>query len=217
VAIVKDNMDMLLLYTRAAMTHLSPRIRDTGMDALNSLLQVAPETLVTSAGGWTKTLPALLGLMGWGGHQPASKAASKGWISAGGITLGGVKNEVDSKRAIRQMDVLKQLLTAGLRDADADQKNHFKLLELRQAWPLWQFEHHVIAKGSNPYAHLNLYGELGAEATEMCPDLSDRHRVLATYVGGIKSGIERAKSQGGGIGRAAMSMEKIIGHPSGMH
>jgi pre-rRNA-processing protein IPI1 len=208
----RDHVDRLLLYTRAALTHLNPRVRATGVDALEWLVNVAGPQVVTAAGGWTKTLPSMLVLLGWGGQKVATgKDVTKGWSVGGGAeTSRGVRSEDETKAQIRQMQVLALLLAAGLVDGGAEGRESREVAGMRCQWPLWQAGRHRVPSTSNPYAHLNLFGELGSEASELCPDLGDRMRVFEGYVLEMRKGIESLKKEGGGIGRAAVGVEKLI-------
>jgi len=77
-------------------------------------------------------------------------------------------------------------------------------------WPLRQWQQHRVPSRNNPYAYLNLHGEMGAEPDDTCPDYDDRLRVFELSSIEVRKGVETAKKEGGGIGRAAVRLDKVM-------
>lgn len=204
---IRDNVEQLLLYSRAAMTHLSVRIRLTGLDMLEFLLNTAGQEVVTSPGGWMKTLKAMLGLLGWSQEQNQPKGAG-GWRSTGaGNSV--AKSEDETKVAARQLQIFSLLLEVALLEPRGqDQPNG---TVHRNDFPLWNVRQSLIPKQANPYGHLNLFGSLRDEDSEQYEDRPDRIRLYEKYAAaGVRKGIDRLKREGGGIGRAAMGVERVV-------
>jgi pre-rRNA-processing protein IPI1 len=204
---IRDNAEQLLLYSRAAMTHLSSRIRLTGLDMLELLLNVAGEDVITSPGGWMKSLKAMLGLLGWSQEPPQSKS-SGGWKSTGAGNA-VAKSEDETKVVTRQLQVFSLLLEVALLEPKTAAQSDGQVAQ--HDFPLWNLHQTLIPKQSNPYGHLNLFGSLRDEESEQYEDRSDRIRLYQKYAAaGVQKGIDRLKREGGGIGRGAMGVDRVI-------
>jgi pre-rRNA-processing protein IPI1 len=203
---VCDNAEKLLLYARAALTHLSPRVRRTGIDVLEWLLNCAGLQVVSCAGGWTKTMSCLLAILGW--SVPGDPKSDRGWTAVS--QNGGVKSEEDTKTRIQQLNVLALLIETGLVDKKRRARRVEEVEAMSGDWPLWQWQQHKVPSRNNPYAHLNLFEEVGTEADDTCPDYDDRLRVFDQSAIEIRKGVENTKREGGGIGRAAVRLDKVM-------
>ena len=205
---VRDNVEQLLLYARAAITHLSARVRVSGLDVLEWLLNVAGQELMATPGGWLKTLKCLLGLLGWNQEQQKDKS-SGGWNSIGGGTV-TAKSDDEVRLIIRQLQVFSVFLETALLDKQTNKGVVEALLAARQ-FPVSAFTTHAIPKQSNPYGHLNLFGGSRDEESEQYEDRADRLRLYHSHAAiGVSKGAERMRREGGGIGRAAMSVERVL-------
>lgn len=101
---ITGHTDLLLLHTRAGMTHLATDIRTFALDVLEWLLEVAGDEVVSCAGGWVKTLKCFLSLLGWQNESSGKWSAPKSFGKAAG----------DSKVQVKQMNALASFLRAGL-------------------------------------------------------------------------------------------------------
>ncbi|KAF2671536.1 hypothetical protein BT63DRAFT_423732 [Microthyrium microscopicum] len=206
-AVSAGGISTLLLYIRAALTHLSARVRFSGVDALSWLLRTdkrATRTAaVSSSGGFAGLLEGILGLLGWLVSKPGN---SKGWSSS---TASGGKAEDEGKGRATQLTALALLLDAGLVDGERESRAQRRKWEMGVRWPLVDWRAHKIG-GAGTYDYLNLYGDVGGASDEACPEVADRMRVYARHGGAVRAGLETAKREGGGIGRAAVAVEKVL-------
>lgn len=203
---VADNTEKILLYTRAALTHLSPQVRRTGLDVLEWLLKCAGVQVVSCAGGWTKTLSCLTALLGW--SMPGNRKSDGGWSNVSQNS--SVRSEEDTKTRIQQLIVLTSLVEIGLIDKRRRARKVEEIATMSMEWPLWQWTQHRVPNRNNPYAYLNLFGEMSSEADDICPSYEDRLRVFDKLAIEIRKGVEAAQKEGGGVGRAAVRLEKVI-------
>ncbi|KAK5100133.1 rRNA processing protein [Exophiala xenobiotica] len=65
-----DHVTKMLPFVRAAMTHLSQDIRKTALDVLSWLLRKVGQDLVSSPGGWSKSLECCSTLLNWKNLAP---------------------------------------------------------------------------------------------------------------------------------------------------
>lgn len=66
------SLDSLVLYARAGMAHLSKDICLSALDILDWLLSTAPSAVVSSTGGWVRTLRGFQNLLSWHGDSKVS-------------------------------------------------------------------------------------------------------------------------------------------------
>jgi len=194
---VGDRAESILLYTRAGMTHLAAEIRTDALAVLEWLLEVAKEDVVTCPGGWVKTMKSFMSLMGW-----ASSSGSTKWTSASKASFGKA-----GKTFPRQLLVLAQFLRAGLVEPEAVSG----VPGSGGLFPLWDVEKHMIPTRSNAFAHLNLFGSLRDEESEMYIDREDRQRVFhKRFQAAVETGVENSRKAGGETGRAAAVLTKVL-------
>ena len=62
---IEDHIGNVILWIRAGVTNLAAEIRSSTMDMLAWALDCAGDALVSCAGGWVKTLKALIIMQGW--------------------------------------------------------------------------------------------------------------------------------------------------------
>lgn len=202
---VASHADQLLLYTRAGMTHLSDDIRSSSLDILAWLIQIAGEDVVACPGGWVKTLNCFFGLLNWRADTTAKWTASR-------ATFG--KSDGNSKTIVKQLNALGSLIRVGF-----SQEGNFATAtstEQDDDFPLYHSRFNLVMKRSNPYAHLNLFGEPRNDETAMYEDVEDRQQVFQdNFRAIIEAGLDQAKKDGGEVGRAAGQVQKII--DEGMH
>jgi pre-rRNA-processing protein IPI1 len=217
---VKSHAERLLLWVQLGMTHLSTPIRLSSLDVLEWLLNTAGEEAVSCAGGWTKTLKCFAGLLGWDTEPPKMKNGIKGpatmtgsnWTST--PTTAG-KGAGDLKLLTKTLSVLTLYLETGLLPSRTstnlqtlDEKNS------RRDFPIWNMEQHMlpIRSGvSSPFGHLNLFGAPKDEEGMAYEGLEERVRFFNNrWRYGFTAGVERIKLEGGGVGRAAVVVEKVL-------
>lgn len=197
-----DHVSEMLPYVRAGMTHLAADIRLFSVDVLAWLLEIAPDQVVSCAGGWVKTLNCFLALLGW--HIQDSGRWSSNRVSFGKAGGG------DAKAQARNLQVLSDFLTAGFTTATAASPGE----EDRpppSGFPMWDTEHHGLPRRSNPYGYLNLFGLPKDDDVDMLEEHEDRIRVFnERFASGVGAGLSSARKDGGEVGRAAGLVTKSL-------
>ena len=194
---VPPNVEKILMYVRAGMTHLSNDIRGDTLNALEWLLDVAGEETVSSPGGWLKTLNSFSSMLGWN-PTVGSALSNKGWTSASKATLGTKKGP---EAQVRQIQVLATFLQTGFRPEAPVPYS-----------PMAYWDNIYRLPGTpNPFAYLNLFGTPRDEDSEMYPDRISRQRVFdAKWRAAISTGMTEAKKEGGTVGRAAATLDRAL-------
>jgi pre-rRNA-processing protein IPI1 len=204
--IVRDNVEQLLLYARAASTHLSVRVRLTGLDTMEWLLNFAGPQLISSPGGWLKTLNGMIAGLGWGALRIDDAAGS--WRPTAITQVS--KSEDDERLKTRQLEVLSLLLETGLSSSAKREKADVERIATLD-YSAWLYRSQAISRYNNPYGYLNLFASSRNEELEQYEEVSERVRVYEKYCSSvIKAGLERMKREGGGVGRASMSVERVL-------
>jgi pre-rRNA-processing protein IPI1 len=207
---VQSNAEQLLLYARAGNTHLSVRIQLTGLDVLEWLLNVAGQDVVSCPGGWLKTLNCLLIVLNWKDLSDPVQTSMSGWKKTS-MNQRTSRSEDDEKLRTRQLQVLALLLEKGLSEVKGPSGIEDRENISKRTFPYFLYHEHQIPKQRNPYGYLNLFGPVRDEESEQYQDREERARVFSKYAANdIQIGIERTKQEGGGIGRAAMVVERVI-------
>ncbi|TKA72068.1 hypothetical protein B0A49_01998 [Cryomyces minteri] len=209
-------VEQLLLYVRAGMTHLAADIRTSSLEALDWLVAVQGEVVVSCAGGWVKTLRILLGLLAWKvPSKPGDNSSGSGdggkWTSVPKATFGKVGGE--AKMQIKLLNSLALFLRAGLAVPAAQQNSPRYHPDHAAPWgfPLRHTECHMLPTRSNPFGHLNLFGAPRDAESEMFEDREDRQRWYAENVGeAVEAGLEGARKEAGEVGRAAAGVKKVV-------
>lgn len=188
---VKNHAEKCIMYIRAGMTHLSVDTSNDALSALEWLLDVAEDEIVSCPGGWVKTLNSFCALMGW------SVSANGGWSATKG---GGLKTK-DAHSRVQQLALLARFLTAGL-EAEAAAR-----LDPNVRWDSM----YRVPRVPQPFAHLNLFGSRRDEEAEMYTDSESRQRVFDRRFSMLFSrGVEHAKKEGGAVGRSASALEQSL-------
>ena len=194
---VGDHVSKMLPFIRAAMTHLVADIRKTALDVLSWLLDTAGIELVSSPGGWIKTLECCSTLLNW-------KDLTTGDV----WTASKTHFRTDTKAIARAMQVVDELLNVGLVPKDEDKENS---QPSTASFPLWDTISHQIPNKANAYGYLNLFGKPVDNESQM---LEDREERLTTFDDRFKSGflagIDGAKREGGDIGRVSGQLSKTL-------
>lgn len=197
---VKGHVDQMLLYVRAGMTHLAASIRDTAFDALEWLLKIGPDEVVSCSGGWLKTLNCFMSLLGWQTAQQSGK-----WSSTR-ASLG--KPGAETKLLVKQLTVLAMFLSAGFKDPRAGQDGSDEAVRL---FPLAGSETYQLYTRSNPFRNLNLFGAPRDAESNMYDDSEARKRAFDEQaLRAVAKGVSMAKKEGGDVGRAAAQIEKAL-------
>ncbi|KAL8932615.1 MAG: hypothetical protein Q9211_006218 [Gyalolechia sp. 1 TL-2023] len=195
---VEDHIEQVLLYIRAGITHLAADIRSSTMDLLTWALEYGGNALVSCAGGWVKTLKSLMAMQGWPiEHSPGA------W-SSGRASFG--KSDYEDKALVKSLNIMAALLRAGFEDPSEGGPE-----APAQGFPLTDTGLHLISKRTDCFAHLGLFGPARDEETQIYEGREDRQRIFyRRFQGSIGYGLETAKQEGGEVGRAAASVQKVI-------
>ncbi|ROT37555.1 pre-rRNA-processing protein IPI1 [Sodiomyces alkalinus F11] len=189
---VRNHAERCIMYVRAGMTHLSVDISNDALSALEWLLDVAEDEIVSCPGGWAKTLSSFCALMGW------SVSATGGWSAA---PKGGSLKTKDAQSRVRQLAILAKFLTAGL-EAEA--------VATRNPNAHWDGMYRV-PRVPQPFAYLNLFGSRRDEEAEMYIDNESRQRVFGRrFLILFSRGVEHTKKEGGAVGRSASALEQSL-------
>lgn len=207
-ALPKDdlgNVETLLMYIRAGMTHLSTDIKSSSLDAMDWLLTAQPEGVVSCAGGWIKILRTFQNLLSWTDAVP--DGAHKGWsASKTSANLGS------NKLLVHQLRTLSRFLTIGLKRPDVQAERVAAAQRAAQLFPFWHTDAHLMPKKSNAFGYLNLFGTPRDVESEMYEDAEDRCEVFGEL--GLYdlfcAGVKEAKKEAGEVGRAAALAEKAL-------
>jgi pre-rRNA-processing protein IPI1 len=178
------------------------------LDVLDWLLQTDPEAIVSSAGGWVKTLRTSQNLLSWHDTTSMNALGTNGKWSTSKPT----SNLGSNKLLVHQLTSLALLLTAGLTRPDLEKEQAEAARRAAKLFPLWHTDAHMHAKKSNPFGYLNLFGAPRDVESEMYEDAEDRVGVFDGL--GLKDafskGVKEAKKEGGEVGRAAAQVEKAL-------
>ncbi|KAB8336871.1 hypothetical protein FH972_021179 [Carpinus fangiana] len=200
---IPAHAEQLLLYARAAMTHLSADIRLFSMDVLDWLVAAAPDDAVAAAGAWVKTLRCFLGLLGWQAQAPAGAAPVGGWSVA--AKTAGSRPGSEAKANAKYATSLAAFVRAGLVAVTRPR------LERPQGVPLLWAPQYDLPRRANAFAHLNLFGPPRDEDNEILEDREDRQRIFALqFEGAVRAGMESMKREGGELGRAAAALRRAV-------
>lgn len=200
---VEDHVGQLLPYVRAGMTHLAADIRVPAVEILSWMVEAAGENVVSSAGGWVKTMNCFLSVLGW--HTEESSRWSSNRASFG-------KSGSQGKPMVKVLGALAEFLDAGIGppgSSGGDSSDHGE----QSSWPfpLHQTGHHMMTESSAPYAYLNLFGQPRDEEGEMYETREDRYRVFSTrFLTAIDRGLKSAREEGGELGRASSGVSKVL-------
>jgi len=193
-----DHIPKMLPFIRAAMTHLSQDIRKTALDVLSWLLNNAGRDLVSSPGGWSKTLECCSTLLNWKNLAPGDT-----W------TASRTTFRADTRAIARAMQVTDQLLSVGLLPSSEDEKEN--QYDPSAQLPSWDHEHHLIPTKASAYGYLNLFGKPVDDDSRMIDDREERLLVFDDrFRMGFAKGIDGAKKEGGDIGRVAGQLSKTL-------
>jgi pre-rRNA-processing protein IPI1 len=202
------SLDQLLLYARAGMAHLSNDIRMSALDVLDWLLETNAEAVVSSAGGWVKTLSTFQNLLSWHTVPPKGAVGMNGnWSTSKPTSSLG-----SNKLLVHQLTSLAQLLSTGLVKPSLNQERMAAATRASAQFPLWHMDAHALPKKSNPFGYLNLFGAPRDVESEVYEDAEGRVEVF-NDVGlyeAFSNGVKEAKKEGGEVGRAAALVEKAL-------
>ncbi|KAJ9207710.1 hypothetical protein DTO166G4_5768 [Paecilomyces variotii] len=210
---IEDHVAQLLPYIRAGMTHLAADIRLSAVEILSWLVEVAGPEVVSSAGGWIRTINCFLSLLGWHTDESSKWSANRGTFGKAGS---------EGKPMVKVLQVLAEFLRAGLcqpGEDDVDMADSTADGEENPAFPVtggWEFPlcdtaQHMIPAKSTPYAYLNLFGQPRDEEGEMYETREDRYRVFSEkFRRAIERGVENARKEGGEAGRASAAVAKVL-------
>ncbi|KAJ5203646.1 Pre-rRNA-processing protein ipi1 [Penicillium cinerascens] len=200
---IEDHVGQLLPYVRAGMTHLAADIRVSAVEILSWMVEAAGENVVSSAGGWVKTMNCFLSVLGW--HTEESSRWSSNRASFG-------KSGSQGKPMVKVLGALAEFLDAGIGQpsgSGGDSSDHDE--QSSSPFPLHQMGHHMITESSAPYAYLNLFGQPRDEEGEMYETREDRYRVFSTrFLPAIDRGLKSAREEGGELGRASSGVSKVL-------
>ncbi|QSS59452.1 pre-rRNA-processing protein ipi1 [Histoplasma capsulatum] len=201
---MEGHISQLLPYVRAGMTHLAVDIRLSSVEIISWLVAIAGREVVSSPGGWIKTINCFLSILGW--HTEESVKWSSNRASFG-------KTGSDGKPMVRTLQALAEFLRAGIGAAEDESEIVGANVMGDKEWnfPLTQTSHHILPTKSAPFAYLNLFGQPKNEEGEMYETREDRFRIFSDrFLPIIERGINMARQEGGEIGRASAGVKKIL-------
>ena len=202
------SLEQLLLYARAGMSHLSNDIRMSSLNVLNWLLDTNADAVVSSSGGWVKTLRTFQNLLSWHVVSMTSATAANGKWSTSKPT----SNLGSNKLFVHQLATLSHLLTAGLTKPSLEYERDASARKAAALFPMWQMDAHMLPKKSNPFGYLNLFGAPRDVESEVYEAAEERSEVFVEL--GLNSafaqGVKEAKKESGEVGRAAALVEKAL-------
>ncbi|OAR01149.1 hypothetical protein LLEC1_06087 [Akanthomyces lecanii] len=191
---VKPAVEHSLMFVRAGMTHLSTDISSDALAAMDWLLDVAADELVTCPGGWVRTLTTFCAMMGW-----ALSSSNKGWTSAANVR--STLKPKDAQNRARQMATLAKFLQAGFRD---------EVVAEATSAQFWDNLYRIPRSG-NAFEYLNLFMAQRDEDAEMYPNKEARQQIFhKRFLEPVLKGIDQTKKEGGVTGRAAIGLEQVL-------
>ncbi|KAF2479383.1 Rix1 complex component [Neohortaea acidophila] len=200
-------VDQLLLYARAGMAHLSSEIRLSSLDVLNWMLEGENAlAVVSSAGGWIKTLRTFQNLLSWHGEVLTGNAGGKWSTSKSTSNLGS------SKLLVHQLTTLSRFLHVGLVRPSLQEEAEAAAQRAAALFPLWHTDAHLLPTKSNPFGYLNLFGAVRDVESEVYEDAEQRAEIfveLGVYAACVR-GAKEARKEAGEVGRAAALVEKAL-------
>ena len=202
------SLDQLLLYTRAGMAHLSTDIRMSSLDVLEWLLDTNADAVVSSAGGWVKTLRTFQNLLSWHGGPSSNQAATNGkWSNSKPATVLG-----SNKLLVRQLATLSHFLNAGITKPSLAAESAKAARRAAELFPLWHTDAHMLPKKSNPFGYLNLFGAPRDVESEVYEAPDERAEVFGELGldESFRQGVKEAKKEAGEVGRAAALVDKAL-------
>lgn len=191
---VKPALEHSLMFIRAGMTHLSSDISNDALAAMDWLLDVADEEVVTCPGGWVRTLTTFCAMMGW-----AVASSTKGWTSAANSRT--TLKPKDAQNRARQIATLGKFLGAGFKDEVVAESTS------AQFWD----NMYRIPRSGNAFEYLNLFTAQRDEDAEMYPNKEARQQIFhKRFLEAVLKGIDQTKKEGGITGRAAVGLEQVL-------
>ncbi|OAA72180.1 hypothetical protein ISF_01253 [Cordyceps fumosorosea ARSEF 2679] len=183
-----------IMFIRAGMTHLSSDISGDALAAMDWLLDVAADELVTCPGGWVRTLTTFCAVMGW-----AVASSTKGWTAAANART--TLKPKDAQNRAKQIATLARFLQAGFRDEVAAEPTSAQFWDNLYRMP----------RSGNAFEYLNLFVAQRDEDAEMYPNKEARQQIFhKRFLDAILKGIDQAKKEGGVTGRAAVGLEQVL-------
>lgn len=209
---VGQNVEQLLLYTRAGMTHLSTGIQLSALDVLEWLLRTSGPQVVSAPGGWLKTLDTFTTILRWNSDSMTAHAGkvtniASGWKANTSVTTGRSPEQINLvAKALHLLSVffaiglLETLNLAGLQ-ADRSRRN----------FPYTHLDQYMISQHPDPFGYLNLFGNSRDEESIAYGYTSERQKVFEEkYAQVFSAGLESAKKEGGNVGREASHCAKEL-------
>jgi len=116
----------------------------------------------------------------------------------------------DGKLKMRLLKVFALLLETGLKNT----QRHERLERNKEAqgrFPYFLYPVYAIPKKSNPYGYLNLFGPARDKESQQYLDYQERADVYVKVLAAdVQAGVEKMKREGGGVGRAAVHLERVV-------
>jgi pre-rRNA-processing protein IPI1 len=207
---VEGRAGLLLPYIRTGMTHLAADIRFSSVDILSWLLLVSGNEVVSCGGGWVKTVNCFLSLLGWHTEESGKLSLTKAFFG---------KAPSEGKQMAKVLQVFAEFLRAGIGPpddvliSDADQGSG----TITWSFPLHQTPQHLLPSKSAPFSYLNLFGHPQDTEGDMYETHYDRFRIFVQmFETPVKRGISVARKEGGEIGRASATVNKVLEEARGI-
>ena len=174
-----------MLHIRAALSHLSPGIRSTAVEAWTWALEVAGPEVVGGKGGWVRGLRGLVGGIGWGDVSSTKEQEKQGGWKVG-VSGGGVAREEGER--VELLRLLGVFLKVGLVEGEEEEEV--------AAHPVWMLGRgYGLPRRGDAFGYLGLFGERRDEEGEGYRDCEERWGVFCS------DGVERRRGKGVGGGK----------------
>jgi pre-rRNA-processing protein IPI1 len=209
---VRAHTEGLLLWIRLGMTNLSAPIRMGALDVLEWLCDAAGQEVVSCAGGWSKTLKCFSGILGW--DAPTSVVSKDGKSTWTSTPNSSTKGTIDSKLLLRTLAVLTLFLQNGLLPPKQDDVVGEEMKAAASEYPLWHRRQHMLPihmSTNNPYGHLDLFGAPKDEEGAAYEGWEERGLYFDDrWRKSFDDGVFKVAQEGGGVGRAAVGLAKVM-------
>lgn len=194
---LQGHAEAILLYVRAGLTNMAVGIRETALDLLALTLDAIPLEVVSSAGGWIKTLHYFASFFGWPVDNGKGQSTAPKTQSASG-----------AKVVVKGLGVLAMYLAAGL---VAHEDTTDTIGNLNLMFPIVDMNLHRLPRFANPFVHLGLFRTQQSDDNEALADRAERQGAFGrSLFGAFDAQLSKMKKEGGELGRMATQAQTAM-------